>query len=54
MDYPGDWAHEYDYSNQEWFTGVSLLLNTPVTPVNQRSIDVVLDSPTCSKAARTT
>jgi len=21
MDYAGDWATEYDYSNQEWFTG---------------------------------
>jgi hypothetical protein len=27
MDYAGDWATEYDYSNQEWFTGVSPLYN---------------------------
>ena len=47
MDYAGDWATEYDYTNQEWFTGVSPLY----TRVTRPSINVVLVSPTHSKAA---
>jgi len=47
MDYAGDWATEYDYSNQEWFTGVSPRYTRVIRP----SVDVVLVSSTYSKAA---
>ena len=50
MDHAGDWATEYDYSNQEWFTGVS----PHYTLITRPSIDVVPASSTYSKAARTT
>lgn len=32
MDYAGDWATEYDYSTQEWFTGVSQHYSLPADP----------------------
>jgi len=50
MDYAGDWATEYDYSNQEWFSGVSQLYALITRPV----INSVLVSPTYSKAIRPT